>query len=116
MAQAIVFFGLHDLPLFGCIAAKPARIIVAHGNICSPMHHPARQFACQTRAPADTNLCAAAAPIVAHAGRGPNQRVAVRRVANGAVNFALDPQVCKDWHAVHAFFEIGHDTVVIGIK
>jgi hypothetical protein len=67
------------------------------------MHHPARQFAGQAGAPADADLRAAAAPVVAHARRRADQRVAIGRVADRAMHVALDAQLGKDRHAVQAF-------------
>jgi hypothetical protein len=81
VAQAVILLGLHDLPFLGRVGPKAARIIVAHRDIRRAMHHPARQFAGQPRPPADADLRAAAAPVVAHARRRADQRVAIGRMA-----------------------------------
>jgi len=45
VAEAIVFLGFYHLPVFGGVAAETAWIVVAHGYICRPVHHPAGEFA-----------------------------------------------------------------------
>ena len=116
VAQAVVLFRLHHLPLLRGVAAEAARVIVAHRDVGGPMHHPAREFAGQPRAPANADLGAAAAPVVPHPRCGADQRVAVGRMADGAMHFALDAKLREYGHAVQAFLQPGHDPVVIGVK
>ena len=116
VAQAVILLCLHDLPVFLGIAAKAARIILAHRNIRSAMHHPARQFLRQAGTPANANLCPATAPEIAHAGCRANQRVTIRGMADRPMHLALNAKFRKDRHTVQAFFQIGHDPVVSCVK
>jgi hypothetical protein len=83
--QAVVFLWLHNSPIFGGIDAKPARVIVTHRDVRRAVHHPAGQFAGlfpgqfagQAGPPADADLGAAAAPVVAHARCRADQRMAI---------------------------------------
>ncbi len=44
VTEAVVFLGFDHLPVFRGIAAEPARIIIAHRNVGSAMHHPASKL------------------------------------------------------------------------
>ena len=116
MPKAVIFFCLNDLPAFLRVISKPARIVVAHRDIGGPMHHPAGQFAGQPRPPADADLRPAAAPVIAHARRGADQRVAIWGMRNRAMHFAGDAKFGKDRHPVQAFLQPWHDPVVIGVE
>ena len=116
VAQAVVLFGLHHLPIFRGIASETARIILAHRDIGRPAHHPSRQFARQAGPPADSDLRSAATPVVAHPRGRADQRIAVRRVAYGSVNLALNAKVNKDRHPVQTFLKVGHYAIVIGVE
>ena len=116
VAQAVILLGLHHLPIFGGIASEAARIIFAHRDVSRPAHHPSRQFARQAGPPADPDLRSAATPVVAHARSRADQRIAVGRVADGAVNLALNAKLGKDRHPVQAFFEVGHYAIIIGVE
>ena len=72
VAEQVVFSRLDVLPLFVGVVAESARVKGAHRHIGRAMHHPAGQFTGQARTPANANLRAAAAPIIAHARCGAN--------------------------------------------
>ncbi len=116
MAQAIVFPGLHHLPVLGGIAAKAARIVLAHRDIGCAMHHPAGQFTGQAGPPANADLGAAAAPVVSDTWRRSDQRIAVGRMRDRTMHFALDAKVGKDRHASKCIFQIWHDAIIICFK
>ena len=82
------------------------------------MHHPAGQFAGQARPPADADLGAAAAPVIAVTpGAGPISGLPSGGWLIAPCTFALDAQFGEDRHAVHeAFFQPRHDPVVIGVE
>ena len=80
------------------------------------MNHPARELTRQTRTPANPNLRAATAPVVANTRRGTNQWIAIWRMGNSTVNIALNTQFGKDGHTIERIFEPRHDAIVIGFK
>ena len=116
VAQAVILLGLHHLPIFGGIASETARVVVAHRDVGRSVHHPSRQFARQAGSPADPDLRSATTPVVAHPRGRADQRIAVRRVADGAVNLALNAKLGEDRHPVQAFFKVGHYAIIIGVK
>ncbi len=116
VAQAIVFLGLHHLPVLGRIGTEAPGIEFTHGYVRRAMHHPACQFARQPRAPTDADLCAAATPIVPGTGRRPDHRVAVGRMADRAMHDALDPQFSQNGHPAQSIFQPWHHAFVIGLE
>ena len=77
------------------------------------MNHPAGQFTRQARAPTNTDLCAATTPVIAHTRCRADQRIAIRRMGNRAMNLTADAQLSKNRHPVQAFFKPGHDPVIV---
>ncbi|CAI8423007.1 MAG: Uncharacterised protein [Rhodospirillaceae bacterium] len=116
MAQAVVFLGFDHLPVLGGIIAKPARVEGPHLDVGGAVDHPAGQLAGQARPPADADLCPAAAPVVLRARDRADQWVAVRRVRDRAVDFALDPQFGQYRHPLHGVFQPRHDPVIVGLE
>ena len=116
VAQAIIFPGLDHLPWFFRVVSEAARIVLAHRDVGSTMHHPPGQLARQPRAPADADLGAAAAPVISDAGCRTDHGVAVRRMANGAVYLAGDAQFRKDRHPLHRILQPGHDAVIVRVE
>ena len=116
VAEQVVFSRLDVLPLFVGVVAESARVKGAHRHIGRAMHHPAGQFTGQARTPANTNLRAAAAPVIAHTRCGANQRVAVRRVRNRAMHILPDAELGKYGHTIERVLKPGHDAVVVGLK
>ena len=113
VAQAVVFPGLDHLPVPVGIGAEPPGIVFAHGNVGRAMDDPARQFARQPRSPADADLRSAAAPVVPHSRRRPDQRVAVGRMGNGAMDGAPDTEIAQHRHAFHGVGKPWHDPLVV---
>ena len=116
VAKAIILLGLDHLPLLGGIGSEAARIELAHRNIGSAMHHPARQFAGQAGPPANADLGTAAAPVIFRVRHRTDQRIAVGRVGDRTMYFAFDAQFGEYGHALHRIFEPWHDPVVISFK
>ena len=116
MAQFVVLMCLDDLPILVSVISKPTRIVFAHIDVSRTMHHPARQFARQSRPPADADLRAATAPVIAHTRRRADQRVAIWRMADRAMHFARNPEFREYRHPIQRVFQPWHDPVVICIK
>ena len=116
MAQTVIFFCFCHLPVLIGVAAEPARVKFAHGNISRTMDNPPRQLTAQPRTPANADLGAAATPVVSDPRCRPDQWITIGRMRDGTMHFPLDPQFGEDRHSVHGVFEPGHNAVIVSFE
>ena len=98
------------------VAAEATRIDAGHVDFGIAVNHPLRQVLAAARALGDADGRAAALPEVANPMGGSDQRVAIGRVRDRAVDDALDARLGEDWHPLQRLFQPGGDAVNVAFE
>jgi len=109
------FVFLHNVA-FACVGAEAARIHRQHVNPGLARRDPFSELPAGAARGRDAEAVAFIDPHIRHAPRGPDQRAAVGRIGNGAVDDVLDAAVLEGRHPPDGSFDVRQQPIKVRLK